>query len=128
MKYLLTLIYLVCTTGGLAFMKAGGDSLKLSFNDGFTFKIGLLTFIGFALYLVSFLLWQRMLIKYDLSVMVPIVTGMVQVIVLLMGLFLFHESVSIVSLVGAVIVITGIICVTLIIITALGNFKARRQK
>ena len=72
MKYLLTLIYLVCTTGGLAFMKAGGDSLKLSFNDGFTFKIGLLTFIGFALYLVSFLLWQRMLIKYDLSVMVPI--------------------------------------------------------
>lgn len=109
MKYLLTLIYLVCTTGGLAFMKAGGDSLKLSFNDGFTFKIGLLTFIGFALYLVSFLLWQRMLIKYDLSVMVPIVTGMVQVIVLLMGLFLFHESVSIVSLVGAVIVITGII-------------------
>ena len=109
MKYLLTLIYLVCTTGGLAFMKAGGDSLKLSFNDGFTFKIGLLTFIGFALYLVSFLLWQRMLIKYDLSVMVPIVTGMVQVIVLLIGLFLFHESVSIVSLVGAVIVITGII-------------------
>ena len=109
MKYLLTLIYLVCTTGGLAYMKAGGDSLKLSFNDGFTFKIGLLTFIGFALYLVSFLLWQRMLIKYDLSVMVPIVTGMVQVIVLLMGLFLFHESVSIVSLVGAVIVITGII-------------------
>ena len=109
MKYLLTLIYLVCTTGGLAFMKAGGDSLKLSFNDGFTFKIGLLTFIGFALYLVSFLLWQRMLIKYDLSVMVPIVTGMVQVIVLLMGLFLFHEWVSIVSLVGAVIVITGII-------------------
>ena len=109
MKYLLTLIYLVCTTGGLAFMKAGGDSLKLSFNDGFTFKIGLLTFIGFALYLVSFLLWQRMLIKYDLSIMVPIVTGMVQVIVLLIGLFLFHESVSIVSLVGAVIVITGII-------------------
>ena len=109
MKYLLTIIYLLCTTGGLAFMKAGGDSLKLSFNHGFTFKIGFLTFIGFALYLISFLLWQRMLIKYDLSVMVPIVTGMVQVIVLLMGLFLFHESVSIVSLIGAVIIITGIV-------------------
>lgn len=26
------------------------------------------------------------------------------------------------------IAITGIICITLIIITALGNFKARRQK
>jgi len=109
MKYILTIIYLLCTTGGLAFMKAGGDSLKVSFHDGFTFKIGLLTFIGFALYLVSFLLWQRMLIKYDLSIMVPIVTGIVQVIVLLIGLFIFKESISIISLVGALIVITGII-------------------
>ena len=109
MKYLLTLIYLVCTTGGLAFMKAGGDSLKLSFNDGFTFKIGLLTFIGFALYLVSFLLWQRMLIKNNLSTMVPLVTGIVQVIVLMIGLFIFKESISLVSLVGALIIICGIV-------------------
>ena len=111
MKYILTLVYLICTTGGLAFMKAGGDSLKISFNNGFTFKIGFLTFLGFALYLISFLLWQRMLIKYDLSIMVPILTGMVQVIVLLIGLFLFHESLSIVSLIGAVIVIIGIITI-----------------
>ena len=109
MKYILTIIYLFCTTGGLAFMKAGGDSLKVNFHDGFTFKIGLMTFIGFALYLVSFLLWQRMLIKYDLSTMVPIVTGIVQVIVLLIGLFIFKESISLLSLVGAIIIITGIV-------------------
>ena len=90
-------------------MKAGGDSLKLSFHEGFTFKIGLLTFIGFAMYLISFLLWQRMLIKFDLSTMVPIVTGIVQVIVLLIGLFIFKESISLVSLIGAIIVIAGII-------------------
>ena len=109
MKYLLTIIYLICTTGGLAFMKAGGDSLKMSFQDGFTFKIGFLTFMGFAMYLVSFLLWQRMLIKFDLSTMVPIVTGIVQVLVLLIGLFVFKESISLLSLVGAIIVIAGII-------------------
>ena len=109
MKYILTIIYLLCTAGGLAFMKAGGDSLKVSFHDGFTFKIGFITFIGFALYLVSFLLWQRMLIKYDLSTMVPIVTGIVQVIVLLIGLFIFKESISLLSLVGAIIIITGIV-------------------
>ena len=109
MKYLLTLVYLLCTTGGLAFMKAGGDSLKISFHEGFTFKIGFITFIGFALYLISFLLWQRMLIKYDLSTMVPIVTGIVQIIVLLIGLFIFKESISIVTLVGAIVVIAGII-------------------
>ena len=109
MKYLLTLVYLAFTTGGLAFMKAGGDSLKLSFHEGFTFKIGFLTFIGFAMYLVSFLLWQRMLIKFDLSTMVPIVTGIVQIIVLLIGLFVFKESISLVTLIGAIIVIAGII-------------------
>ena len=109
MKYLLTLIYLICTTGGLAFMKAGGDSLKLSFHNGFTFKIGLFTFIGFSLYLISFLLWQRMLIKNNLSTMVPLVTGIVQVIVLMIGLFIFKESISLVSLVGALIIICGIV-------------------
>lgn len=109
MKYLLTIVYLICTTGGLAFMKAGGDSLKVNFQDGFTFKIGFITFVGFALYLISFLLWQRMLIKYDLSTMVPIVTGIVQVIVLLIGLFIFKESISILSLIGAIIIISGII-------------------
>ena len=109
MKYLLNIIYLICTTGGLAFMKAGGDSLKVSFHNGFSFKIGLITFIGFALYLISFLLWQRMLIKYNLSTMVPIVTGIVQVLVLLIGLFVFKESISLLSLVGAIIVISGIV-------------------
>lgn len=109
MKYILAIIYLICTTGGLAFMKAGGDSLKLSFQDGFTFKIGFITFIGFALYIISFLLWQRMLIKYNISTMVPIITGMVQVLVLIIGLFFFKETISIVSLVGAITILTGII-------------------
>lgn len=109
MKYLLTIVYILFTTGGLAFMKAGGDSLKVNFQDGFTFKIGLLTFIGFTLYLISFLLWQRMLIKYDLSTMVPIVTGIVQIVVLLIGLLIFKESISILTLVGAIIVIAGIV-------------------
>lgn len=109
MKYILTIIYLICTTGGLAFMKAGGDSLRVSFHNGFSFKIGLYTFIGFSLYLISFLLWQRMLIKYNLSTMVPIVTGIVQVLVLLIGLFIFKESISLISLVGAIIVISGLV-------------------
>ncbi len=109
MKYILTLIYLACTTGGITFMKLGGDSLKLSLKGGFTFKIGFLTFIGFFLYLVSFLLWQRMIVKYDLSTMVPIVTGIVQILVLLAGHFIFKESLSVVSLIGAMMIIAGII-------------------
>lgn len=115
MKYLLTIIYLICTTGGITFMKMGGDSLSLSFKDGFTFKIGFITFLGFLLYIISFLLWQRMIIKYDLSTMVPIVTGIVQVLVLLVSHFVFKESISLVSLIGASLIIIGIV------ILAFGN-------
>lgn len=109
MKYILTIIYLICTTGGITFMKLGGDSLSLSFKKGFTFKIGGLTFLGFFLYLISFLLWQRMIIKYDLSIMVPIVTGIVQILVLLIGHLVFKESITLMSTIGALLIISGII-------------------
>lgn len=111
MKYILTLIYLICTTGGLTFMKLGGDSLHLSLKNNFNFQMGWLTFLGFFLYLISFLLWQRMLVKYDLSTMVPIVTGIVQILVLIIGHFIFKESLSILSLIGAVFVICGIVLI-----------------
>ena len=109
MKYLLTIFYLICTTGGLTLMKLGGDSLKLTLKDGFSLKMGWFTFFGFCLYIISFLLWQRMLIKYDLSIMVPIVTGIVQIIVLLIGHFIFKESISFISLIGLSLIIVGIV-------------------
>lgn len=109
MKYLLTLIYLICTTGGITFMKLGGDSLKIGLKGGLSFSMGWQTFLGFFLYLISFLLWQRLIVKYDLSVMVPIVTGMVQIIVLLIGQLVFKESINTLSIIGAVMIILGII-------------------
>lgn len=109
MKYLLTIIYIICTTGGITFMKLGGDSLSISFNKNFVFKIGGITFLGFFLYLISFLLWQRMVVKYDLSVMVPIVTGIVQIVVLLIGNIVFKESLSLISIIGAILIIIGIV-------------------
>lgn len=108
-KYVLTIVYLICTTGGITFMKLGGDSLKLGLKDGFSLSMGWKTFIGFLLYLISFLLWQRLIVKYDLSIMVPIVTGIVQILVLLIGHFVFKESLSMLSTFGAILIITGII-------------------
>ena len=90
-------------------MKLGGDSLSLSFKNGITFKIGFVTFLGFFLYLISFLLWQRMIIKYDLSILVPVVTGIVQVLVLIISHFVFKESLNIVSLIGVALIIIGIV-------------------
>ena len=94
-------------------MKMGGDSLKLGLKDGFSFSMGWKTFIGFLLYLISFLLWQKLIVKYDLSVMVPIVTGIIQIIILLIGYIIFKESFNTLSIIGAILVIAGIVVMAL---------------
>lgn len=113
MKYILTIIYLIFTTSGITLMKLGGDSLKLNLKGEFSFRMGWITFLGFACYLISFLLWQRLLVKYDLSTLVPIVTGISQIIIMTIGYLIFKETFNIQSLIGALIVIVGIIIMTI---------------
>ena len=48
MKYILTIIYLIFTTSGITLMKLGGDSLKLNLKGEFSFRMGWITFLGFA--------------------------------------------------------------------------------
>ena len=109
MKYLLVLIYIFFTTSGITFMKLGGDSLKLGLKNGFSLSMGWKTFLGFFLYLISFLLWQKLIVKYDLSIMVPIVTGIIQLIILIIGFIVFKEQINITTLIGACLIIIGIV-------------------
>ena len=113
MKYILTALYVLLTTGGLFCMKSGGDSLALSLKGGISFKIGFVTALGFVLYIGSFLLWQKLLATYDLSYIVPITTGIVQVIVLLLSYFFFKESLTTINIVGIIFVIIGIILISI---------------
>lgn len=113
MKYLLTTIYILLTTGGLFCLKSGGDSLLLSLKDGITFKMGFITALGFILYIFSFLLWQKLLATYDLSYIVPITTGIVQAIVLIISYFFFKESISVINVIGITFVIIGVILISI---------------
>ena len=96
-KYLLTGVYIIFTTFGLFFMKLGGDSLKIVLKPN-----------------LSFLLWQKLLVSFDLSYIVPIATGIVQIIVLLIGIFAFKEQVNSLGLIGSILIIVGIILLALI--------------
>lgn len=113
MKWILTAIYVVLTTGGLCCFKLGGDSLSLSLKGGITFKVGFITFLGLLLYVGSFLLWQKLVATYDLSYIVPLATGIVQVVVLLASYFFFKESISLINLLGIILVIIGIILLSI---------------
>lgn len=90
-------------------MKSGGNSLALTLGNGISFKIGYLTLLGFIAYIISFLLWQKLIVTFDLSYIVPITTGITQLIILVAGIFIFKENVNWISILGALFVIIGVV-------------------
>jgi small multidrug resistance pump len=112
MKYLLTIIYLLFTTGGMFLLKAGGESLKLSITKGIEFKIGYITLLGFLCYIISFLLWQKLLVTYDLSYIVPLTTGVSQIIILMVGAIGFGEQINWFGIIGVLLIICGVALIT----------------
>lgn len=94
-------------------MKMGGDSLSFTLDKVISFKIGSLTLVGFVLYIFSFLLWQRLVVSFDLTYIVPLTAGIVQIVVLLIGHFVFHESISLINIIGIFLITFGVIMVSL---------------
>lgn len=113
MKIVLTVIYICLTTLGIFLMKLGGNSLSLTFHNGINFKIGFVTFLGFLSYLCSFLLWQRLVVSFDLSYIVPITTGITQLVILLIGILFFKEQINTVGIIGVLFVILGVVLMTI---------------
>ena len=111
--YLMSVFYLISTTLGIVFMKLGGDSLKLSFDKGISFKIGFITTIGFIFYIISFLLWQKIIVSNNISVIVPVLTGIVQVIVFLAAIFIFKETITVYKVLGIFFIVIGIILLSI---------------
>lgn len=114
MKYILVVIYLVLTLSGLIFMKLGGNSGSLALNNGtVNFSIHWISAIGFICYLCSFLLFTKIVIIFDLSYIMPLVTGIVQIATLVASKIVFKEIITVQGLIGASIIIVGIIVMNL---------------
>ena len=110
MKYILVPIYIVLTISGLVFMKLGGNPGTISFRDGsFAFSMSTVSAIGFVCYICSFLLFTRIVVLFDLSFIYPLTTGIVQIVTLIASYFVFKEKISVTGIVGAILVIIGII-------------------
>ena len=76
-------------------------------------RIGYVTTLGFLCYIVSFLLWQKLLVTYDLSRIVPITTGISQILIIIIGILIFKENVSISSWIGIILIISGVVVTSL---------------
>ncbi len=107
---LLILVYLLCSTSGLVFVRLGANTTQLAIKSGMmNMSISLYTIGGFALYACSFILWMVLLQRFRLSFLSPIVSGASYICVLLAAFFVLHESINKMQLAGAVVILVGII-------------------
>ncbi len=110
MKIILIVIYLFLTVAGLVLMKIGGNSGTISIaNKELNFGISLISGLGFICYICSFLLYTKIIMMFDLSYIVPLTTGIAQILTLIASYLIFKDEISIQSVGGAVIIIIGIL-------------------
>jgi len=110
MKFVLVFLYLFFSVFGLILMKKGGNAGSVSFNDSNVgLSINIISFIGLLFYVVSFLLYTKVVTSYDLSFIIPIITGISQILILLASWGILKETISKQGIIGAIIIIIGII-------------------
>ena len=101
--------YLVLNLSGLVLIKKGANPGKINASKN---EIGLsispISALGFLCYLCSFLLFTKIVVIFDLSYIMPIVTGVVQIATLVVANIFFKEKISKKAIVGASLIILGI--------------------
>lgn len=113
MKYLLCGIYLIFSVTGLTFMKIGSsEKIEVIFSI-MGLKFSIQSLIGYASYAVSFLLYTIIISKFDLSFIVPLLGGILNVVVLIIGVYLFKERATLLSILGTLLIIIGIVMINL---------------
>ena len=91
-------------------MKLGGNPGKIGIKEGsINISMDLISGIGFICYIISFLLFTRIVIIFDLSYIFPICTGIVQIATLIASNYIFKEKISTFGIVGVSLIIIGII-------------------
>ncbi len=114
MQFILVVIYLLLTMSGLVLIKLGGNSGSLSITQGnVNFGVSLISLIGLICYIGSFLLYTRIVVIFDLSYITPLCTGIVQILTLIASKLIFKENISIQGVIGASIIIIGLIIMNL---------------
>ncbi len=114
MKIFLICIYLFLTLSGLILIKKGGNpgNINISKKD-LSLSMSPISGLGFVCYLCSFLLFTKIVVLFDLSYIMPIVTGIIQTLTLVLAAILFKERINKLSVIGAALVIIGILIMNL---------------
>lgn len=114
MFYLLFCCYLLLSSLGLLFLKLGGSGTNLSLDSHtFSLVMSYRLLIGLFFYVCSFLLFTFILQKRDLSWIYPLGAGIMNIVVVVMGVAVLKEKITITGAVGVAFVIVGIVLMSL---------------
>ena len=92
-------------------MKKGGNAGKISISAGeFGFSISWISALGFICYIISFLLFTRIIMMFEnVSYISPICNGIAQVMIMIASWLFLKEQLTGLSIGGAALVIVGVI-------------------
>ena len=109
-QVIIIIIYISLSISGLVLMKLGGNPGTVSMADGnINLGISSISLIGFICYIGSFFLFTRMVVMFELSYIMPLTTGIVQVLSLICSKLIFKEEFTTTGIIGASIIILGVV-------------------
>lgn len=108
---ILIVVYIILTIAGVVLFKLGTqkDFLVSIATGVFTLKISLMSIIGLVCYLCSFLMYMFLISKFDLTYIVPVTTGIVQVATFVLAIMIFKESITVSKVVAIGLILIGVI-------------------
>ena len=111
MRILMIILYLIFTVSGLILMKKGGNAGKITLTAGeFGFTISWISALGFICYIISFLLFTRIIMIFEnVSYISPICNGIAQVMIMIASWLILKERLTGLSIGGAALVIIGVV-------------------
>ena len=115
MKILMIVCYLIFTVSGLILMKKGGNTGNITSSNGeFGFNISWLSALGFVCYIISFLLFTRIIMMFEnVSFISPICNGIAQACIVIASIIFLKEKFSGATIGGAALIIAGVIIMNL---------------
>ena len=108
------IFYLFFTVGGLIFIKLGSEGMSFSFKaQQLNISLNYYLILGLIFYGISFVLWTILLRGNKLSYIVPITTGLSQILIVLSSAAIFNERITPLKVIAVVIIVFGVILLNL---------------
>ncbi|MFD3002760.1 hypothetical protein ACFS7Z_20480 [Pontibacter toksunensis] len=114
MMILYTIIYATLSVSGVSLIKWQLNERKLdTLDEWISFAFNFYFVIASLLIVLSWLVLFKALSTNSLSLIIPIATGFNFILTICVGYYLFHDKLSLVSFVGFVMIIGGIVILSL---------------